>query len=135
MDSELIITILLAVVGSNALWGFIQFLLERRDKKQNCSKQILEAIENLSKKVDKIDSEGAEREAIAARVRILDFMDGLLEGRRRTKDAYDQVICSDITKYEKYCKENPDFKNNQTQATIEYITQDYQKRLEKHDFL
>ena len=128
-------TIIITLIGSGAMWGFLQFIIERKDKKDDKFKEISDKIDTLCKKIDKIDDEGAEREAIAARVRILDFMDGLLEGRRRTKDAYDQVICSYITKYEQYCKDNPNFKNNQTQATIEYITKDYQTRLEKHDFL
>jgi len=131
---ELVITVIVAVIGSNALWGFIQFLMERKDKKDDCSKKIMDMIENLDKKIDKIDKEAQEREAITARVRILKFMDELLEGRKHTKDSYDQVM-TDITNYNKYCSANPDFKNNQTEATIEYINKDYQKRLEKHDFL
>ena len=134
MDMELVITVIVAVIGSNALWGFIQFLMERKDKKDDCSKKIMEMIESLDKKIDKIDKEAQEREAITARVRILKFMDELLEGRKHTKDSYDQVM-TDITNYNKYCSTNPDFKNNQTEATIEYINKDYQKRLEKHDFL
>ena len=134
MDMELVITVIVAVIGSNALWGFIQFLMERKDKKDDCSKKIMDMIEKLNKKIDKIDKEAQEREAITARVRTLKFMDELLEGRKHTKDSYDQVM-TDITNYNKYCSTNPDFKNNQTEATIEYINKDYQKRLEKHDFL
>ena len=134
MDMELVITVIVAVIGSNALWGFIQFLMERKDKKDDCSKKIMDMIEKLDKKIDKIDKEAQEREAITARVRILKFMDELLEGRKHTKDSYDQVM-TDITNYNKYCSTNPDFKNNQTEATIEYINKEYQKRLEKHDFL
>ena len=134
MNMELVITVIVAVIGSNALWGFIQFLMERKDKKDDCSKKIMDMIEKLDKKIDKIDKEAQEREAITARVRILKFMDELLEGRKHTKDSYDQVM-TDITNYNKYCSTNPDFKNNQTEATIEYINKDYQKRLEKHDFL
>lgn len=44
IELELIITVIIAMIGSNALWGFIQFLLERKDKKKDCSKKILEAI-------------------------------------------------------------------------------------------
>jgi len=43
-ELELAITVIIAIIGSNALWGFIQFLLERKDKKNDCSKKILEAI-------------------------------------------------------------------------------------------
>lgn len=134
MPSELIMTIILAVVGSNALWGFVQFLLERKDKKSECAKEILSQIERIADKVDTIGREASEREAVTARIRILRFMDELLEGRKHTKDSYDQAL-TDITNYELYCTEHPDFKNNQTAATIEYIKKNYQERLDKHDFL
>lgn len=134
MDKELIITIILTIVGSNALWGFIQFLMERKDNKDECYKKILDMIKKLDEKIDKIDHEAQQREAVTSRVRILKFMDELLEGRSHTKDSFDQVL-TDITNYEKYCKENPNFKNNQTASTIEYINRNYQERLEKHDFL
>jgi len=44
IESELVITVIVAIIGSNALWGFFQFLLERKDKKKDYSKKILEAI-------------------------------------------------------------------------------------------
>lgn len=134
MNSELIITIIAAVIGSNALWGFIQFIMERKDKKNSCAKEILDEIKKLNEKIDKVDLELGERTAISCRVRILKFMDEILEGRRHTKDSYDQVN-NDITTYEKYCREHPNFKNNQTAATIEFINKNYQERLEKNDFL
>lgn len=134
MDKDIIITVVAAVIGSNALWGFIQFLIQRKDKKDDCSKKIMDMIQTLEEKIDKLDSQMSEDGAITARVRILKFMDELLEGRRHTKDSYDQVM-TDITNYNKYCKSHPDFKNNQTESTIEYINKNYQERLEKHDFL
>lgn len=36
MDRESIIAIFIAVISSNALWGFIQFLLQRKDNKEDC---------------------------------------------------------------------------------------------------
>jgi outer membrane murein-binding lipoprotein Lpp len=134
MEKDVIITVVAAVIGSNALWGFIQFLIQRKDKKDDCSKKIMDMIQTLEEKIDKLDSQMGEDGAITARVRILKFMDELLEGRRHTKDSYDQVM-TDITNYNKYCKTHPDFKNNQTASTIEYINKNYQERLEKHDFL
>ena len=139
MDTDLTLTIIVAIIGSSAVWEFIHFLIDRNDKKKekkdNCSKQILDAIEKLNAKIDRVDKELGESRTIAARIRILKFMDELLEGRRHTKDSYDQVIFSDITDYEKYCVGHPEFKNNQTEQTIRYINKNYQERLEKHDFL
>ena len=133
MDRDLIIAIFVAVIGSNALWGFIQFLLQRKDNKSDCSKKIIEMIQKLDEKIDKLDGELSERSAISCRVRILKFMDEILEGWEHSYDSYVQVM-QDITNYLNYCREHPDFKNHQTEASIEYIKNDYQEHLEKNDF-
>lgn len=133
MDKELIVAVVVAVIGSNALWGFIQFILERKDKKDDCSKKIMEMIQKLDEKIDKLDGELSERSAIACRVRILKFMDEILEGWSHSRDSYTQVL-QDITNYTNYCDTHPLFLNHQTEATIEYIKNDFQERLEKNDF-
>ena len=133
-------TIIIALIGGGIV-GFVQFLISRHDSKQDKNSEVLQAIaaldvkiEELDKKIEAVDAKGDERAAVSARVRILRFMDELLEGRRHSKDAYDQCL-SDATFYDKYCSRNPDFKNNQTEATISYIRKNYDERLEKHDFL
>ena len=133
MDREMVIAIFIAVVGSNALWGFIQFLIQRKDNKSDCSKKIIEMIEKLDGKIDKLDDELGERSAISCRVRIIKFMDEILEGWSHSHDSYVQVM-QDITDYLRYCHEHPEFKNHQTETTIAYIKTDYQERLEKNDF-
>lgn len=155
MDRDSIIAIFVAVIGSNALWGFIQFLLQRKDKREDCSKKIIEMIQKLdekldekvaeldgrsierndklNKKIDKLDDELSERGAISCRVRILKFMDEILEGWEHSHDSYVQVM-QDITNYLNYCREHPEFKNHQTEASIEYINNDYQEHLEKNNF-
>lgn len=133
MEKDAIIAIFIAVIGSNALWGFIQFLLQRKDNKEDCSKKIMDMIQKLDEKIDKLDGELSERGAIACRVRILKFMDEILEGWNHSFDSYTQVM-QDITNYINYCDLHPRFKNHQTEATIEYIKNDYQEHLEKNDF-
>ena len=130
MDKEIIIAIFVAVVGSNALWGFIQFLIQRKDDKGDCAKKILEMIQKLDEKIDKLGGELSERSAISCRVRIIKFMDEILEGWSHSHDSYVQVM-QDITNYLRYCAEHPEFKNHQTEASIEHIKADYQERLEK----
>ena len=133
MDMELVIAVIVAVVGSNALWGFIQFLVQRKDNKDECGKKIIEMIEKLDGKIDKLDGELSERSAISCRVRIIKFMDEILQGWSHSHDSYVQVM-QDITNYLRYCAEHPEFKNHQTEATIAHIQADYQERLEKNDF-
>lgn len=133
MDRDSIIAIFVAVIGSNALWGFIQFLLQRKDNKEDCSKKIIEMIKKLDEKIDTLGGDLSEHSAIACRVRILKFMDEILEGWEHSHDSYVQVM-QDITNYLNYCREHPEFKNHQTEASIEYINNDYQEHLEKNNF-
>lgn len=126
IELELIITIIVAIIGSNALWGFLQFLLERKDKKKDCSKKILEAIQKIDNKLD-------QKTTIGCRIRILKFMDEIIEGWEHSKDSYNQIM-RDITDYLQYCDEHPQFLNHQTDATIERIKKDYEQRLATNDF-
>lgn len=91
-------------------------------------------INNMEKKIDNIEYKEDRRDAINKRVRILRFEDELQDTRYHSKDSFDQVL-SDITDYNIYCKQHPQFKNEQTMATVEHITKVYKKRLQKHDFL
>ena len=52
MDMELVIAVVVAVVGSNALWGFIQFLIQRKDGKNYWTQKIIEMIQKLDEKFD-----------------------------------------------------------------------------------
>lgn len=126
IELELVITIIVAIIGSNALWGFLQFLLERKDKKKDCLKKILEAIQKINNKID-------QRTAIGYRIRILKFMDEIIEGWEHSKDSYNQIM-RDITDYLQYCDNHPQFLNHQTDATIEHIKKDYEQRLATNDF-
>ena len=126
IELELIITVIIAIIGSNALWGFLQFLLERKDKKKDRSKKILEAIQKINNKID-------QRTAVGCRIRILKFMDEIIEGWEHSKDSYNQIM-QDITHYHQYCEEHPQFLNHQTDATIERLKKDYEQRLATNDF-
>lgn len=126
IELELIITIIVAIIGSNALWGFLQFLLERKDKKKDRSEKILEAIQKINNKID-------QRTAIGCRIRILKFMDEIIEGWEHSKDSYNQIM-RDITDYLQYCDDHPQFLNHQTDATIERLRKDYEQRLATNNF-
>jgi len=129
------ITTILSVLIGGGILTFVQFLINRHDDKDMKFKAITDSIEDLSRKVDSIAAKADERNAVTARVRILRFADEMLEGRRHSKDSWDQVMNADITDYENYCADHPLFKNNQTEATVEYIKRGYAERLDKNDFL
>ena len=122
------------ILIGGGLFAFIQFLINRHDSKHDKLKDLTEAIEKLSEKIDGIDQKGDERNAVNMRVRILRFRDEMLAGQNHTHDSFQQVL-GDIDEYEQYCDKHPDFRNNQTVATIGHIKRNYAERLEKHDFL
>jgi len=124
----------LNVLLGGGIVTLITFLIQRHDNKKDKDNEILQSIRRLEDKIDNVAQTGDKRNAVEMRVRILHFRDEMLEGRNHTHDSFQQVL-SDIDEYEEYCKDHPDFKNNQTVATIEHIKRSYAERLEKHDFL
>lgn len=145
MDTQ---TIIIAVISSGvvgSLLVFAQFLIQRHDSRQDKNREVLTAIRNLDAKIteldgkiDQVDAKVDQRSAVASRVRILRFADEMYEGRKHSKDAWDQVLldCSEYEKFSKYCERNGiEFSNNITEETIKYLKDEYQERLKKHDFL
>ena len=123
----------IGILLGGSFLAFLQFLITRHDSKHDKFKEIMQAIADLEKKVDLLDAKGEKREAVNKRVRILRFEDELQEDRRHSKDSFDQVM-SDITDYNQYCEKHPEFRNNQTVATVAHITKVYTERLEHHDW-
>ena len=115
-----------------AILTFIGKILTREFAESQ--KALMDKVEDLSLKVEKVAESVEETRAIAARVRILSFGDELLEGRLHSKDTYDQTLL-DIDNYEKYCKSHENFKNNVTEETVALIKEKYRIRLRKNDFV
>lgn len=140
---KIILSALAGALGGGGILGFVQFLINRRDGKQNEIKALREALQGLAKKedVDKLSSEidtmkkqSEERNATNVRVRILRFSDELMQSVWHSKDSFDQAIL-DCDFYEKYCSGHPGYKNSIAGAAIEYIRKTYQKCLEEHAFV
>lgn len=115
-----------------AILTFIGKILTREFAESQ--KDLIDKVEVLSLKIEKVAESVEETRAIAARVRILSFGDELLEGRLHSKDTYDQTLL-DIDNYEKYCKSHENFKNNVTEETVALIKEKYRIRLRKNDFV
>ena len=76
----------------------------------------------------------AENEATTCRYRLLRFNDEILHDLRHSKEHFDQVL-EDITRYETYCHEHPEYKNNKAVLAIENIKRVYQKCSDENTFL
>lgn len=96
--------------------------------------EVLEQVGRLEQEVQRVRSSIAEEKAVNCRARILRFGDECLHGGRHTKDHFDQTL-RDITAYERYCEEHPDFVNNVTRLTSDRIKEIYRKCLDNNDFL
>lgn len=129
MDMQSVVSFIL---GGGFL-GFMEFLLRRYDQKNDRFAGVVKEIAGIRQDLKRVEEKGDKREAISCRVRILKFSDELQDGRKHSKDSFDQCL-SDITDYELYCKGHPEFKNNQTEATVSHIKRCYVERLERRDF-
>lgn len=87
-------------------------------------------IKALSDKVDALEMKLGEDQATTIRVRILHFEDEIQNGRKYSKDSWDQVM-DDIERYEEYTRKHPSFKNNITVASVTHLKKLYGKLLEK----
>lgn len=120
MDNDLLLKIAGLVLGSGALFSFIQFLVQRHDNRKGIEKQI-------KKLEDRMD----ERDAIQARTHILRFNDELENGMVHSKDYFRQQI-QDIDTYEEYCRTHPDFANGLTIMASKYIKSEYERQYQSH---
>ena len=96
--------------------------------------EVLEKINKNNETVERFKAETAEQWASLRRTHILRFGDEILHGVIHSKEHFDQILV-DISKYESYCKDNPEYLNSIANATIEQIKRTYQKYLEDNSFL
>lgn len=123
-------TIILSLCGGGALFGFVQFLITRRDNKNG----ILKAIDALRGEIETLRGEITEDRATNARIRILSFSDEVQRDIRHSKESFDQIN-SDIDTYRRYCEKHPDYKNNRAVMAIANIERVYAECMKEHDFL
>lgn len=96
--------------------------------------ELIEKVDRMESKVDKLEKARGEENAENRRVRILRFSDELQHGVRHSQEHFDQIL-SDITEYNKYCDAHKDFLNDKTVLATQRIKSSYMKRLERDDFL
>lgn len=93
-----------------------------------------EKIEQINQSLESIKKENQENRATEKRYRILRFNDEILHDERHSKEHFDQIL-DDVTEYERYCSEHPDYKNNKAELAIENIKHIYRKCNDEGSFL
>lgn len=125
INGDHIVAILIALFGSTGFWTWLSSRLNKTNNTQTA--ETLKAVKDLK-------TEFEMERAITARRCILNFNGELLEGRRHTKESFDQIL-SDIDSYERYCRNHPEFQNNKTVLSTEHIKKIYMQCEEKSAFL
>lgn len=96
--------------------------------------ELMEQVQHIAKRMDDMEVREAEKEAIAARNRILRFGDEIRNGERHSAEYFRQMM-DDITAYQHYCDTHPQFKNERTVQTIKIIDDVYERCVRTNDFL
>lgn len=120
-EKEIVVTLIVAVIGSGAVFGFLQFIIQflvtRADMKQNFGKKL----DDLNSKVDR-------NQAVLARTHILRFADDLRNhGSRYHSEEYYRQQILDCDLYDHYCEEHPEFSNGLTIVASRYIRNEFEK--------
>lgn len=125
INGDHIVAIIIALIGSTGFWTWLSSRLNKTNNQQTT--ETLKAVKDLK-------AEFEMERAITARRCILNFNGELLEGRKHTKESFDQIL-SDIDSYERYCRNHPEFQNNKTVLSTEHIKKIYMQCEEKGAFL
>ncbi len=90
--------------------------------------------QNNLKSLNELAKMIAENEATTCRYRILRFNDEILHDQKHTKEHFDQIL-DDITRYEQFCTDHPDYENNKAVMAIKNIKRVYEKCSDDNTFL
>ena len=126
-----ILPLVIAVIGSSALWQFGTYLIDRFDKKRKSNEDIVKEIDKVSKKVDDLSNKVDENQAILARTHILRFSDEISNHINHSNDYWRQTL-QDCDTYERFCEEHPNFRNNYTVMANKHIKETYAKLLREN---
>lgn len=109
----------------------IKSIDENHKKDQRENEARLSVLENSQSEFEKYYKQD---DAKSARRRILSCADELRRGVEHSQEFFDDVL-EDISYYNNYCAENPDFKNMKAVVAIEFIKETYHNCLKENNFL
>ena len=125
--TDIVTAVVVAVLASGGLWGFIQYLISRKDKTAEKIDKIMEIVTEVSNRVDTTN-------ATNARTRILRSDDELINGVHHSREYFQQTL-EEIDTYEEYCDRHPKYRNNACTLAIEHIRRVYTKLLDEGGFI
>ena len=142
MSSEQLTAILLAAIAAPGFWEFLKNVFDRiTQRKKVTIEEIGTKLDEQGKQIDALEEAfnqknkaDAEKEAKAARRRILRADDEIRMGMKHSKDFFDDVL-RDIDAYEEFCDEHPHFKNRCAESAIRNVSETYDTCKAQNSFL
>lgn len=122
-----IIEVITIVFASGGFWTFLtEFISKKRG--------VYKKIEEIDDALQIAKKEQKQFEARQWRSQIVRFNDELLNNLKHSRSMFETILLS-CTNYEKYCEEDPDFRNGVATEAIINIRRCYRKCEEEQDFL
>ena len=146
LDSDTLLALAGMLVASSFFWEFLKWFIDKivtsfTGEKKVTMSEISDKLDRQRKDIDKLQNtftemQGteAEKDAQAARRRILRFNDELLRNVDHSKEYFDDIL-EDVRVYEEYCKSHPRFQNGKTVMADKNIRRCYENCMDKHSFL
>lgn len=134
MTESIVVTLVCSILGSSAVFGLIQFIVQRYDSHHDRYASVLTEISGLRKDIEALHGDVDKIAVVNARIRILDASDQIRRKVKHSEEYFNQIN-DDITLYNRYCDAHPDFKNNRAVHAIENINRAYAQTLANNDFL
>lgn len=142
MTSEQLTAVLLAAIAAPGFWDLIKsFFQAFSGKKKITVDEIGQKLDAQGKQIDSLEKSfdakakaDEEKDAKAARRRILRADDEIRSGIRHSRDFFLDIL-RDIDEYEEYCDAHPHFKNKCAESAIRSVCECYDKQKLTNDFL
>ena len=139
-------TVIIAALAAPGFWEIIKMMISLANetltgKKKASLDEIGEKLDIQGKKIDSLERsfarkevEDEEKEAKAARRRILRADDEIRTKVKHSKDFFEDIL-RDIDYYENYCDTHPHFKNKCAESAIRNVSETYDQCKAENSFL
>lgn len=95
--------------------------------------EMMDRLDAIEKTLDDHLKEDKEKDIITYRQRILRFADEMYAKQYHSKEHFEEILAQ-ISKYNKYCNEHPDFPNEQAVIAQELIKKQYAECMRRNSF-
>lgn len=96
--------------------------------------EVIDQVKALDVKLSALENTFDERDAKAARTRVLRFGDECRQGIQHSQEHFNEILL-DIKNYNDYCSSHEHFENDRMTITAQLIEERYKRCLEENSFI